>query len=99
MVPIRVTSIIQAREFALRDELLTMRSVINQLTIDKQRRPQSLDDLTTAGYLKKIPTDPMTGRNDTWIVEWSNDRQMPGIINIRSGSDKIASNGKAYNTW
>src|SRR5271166_1624887 len=53
-------SILRARESVLRQNLFTMRSVISQYTLDKQKAPQSLDDLVSAGYLKQIPNDPMT---------------------------------------
>src|SRR5215472_12325465 len=59
-VPIYNQSIIQARESVLRQNLATMRNVIDQYTLDKQKAPQSLDDLVTQGYLHKVPEDPMT---------------------------------------
>jgi len=59
-VPVYNQSIVQARESVLRSNLATLRSVISQYTLDKQKAPQSLDDLVTAGYLRQIPVDPMT---------------------------------------
>ena len=70
-------SIWRARESVLKQNLFTMRSVISQYTLDKQKAPQSLDDLVSAGYLKQIPTDPMTGRNDTWTAEEESDNHVP----------------------
>src|ERR1700690_934776 len=62
-------SILRARESVLRQNLFTMRSVISQYTLDKQKAPQSLDDLVSAGYLKQLPTVPMTLRNDSWAPD------------------------------
>ena len=76
-----------------------MRAIINQYTLDKQRRPQSLSDLMEAGYVRRTPVDPMTRRNDTWVLERSNDPNMPGMVNIRSASTDIGSNGSAYHDW
>jgi general secretion pathway protein G len=76
----------KARERVLRQDVFEMRAFISQYTLDLRKRPQSIDDLVAAGYFKHVPTDPMTGRNDTWVVEWSNDPKMPGIVGIRSGA-------------
>jgi len=101
-------SILRARESVLRQNLFTLRSLISQYTLDKQKAPQALDDLITGGYLKQIPTDPMTGRNDTWAVDEESDTIMsldqqqgdePGIYDVHSGSAGIGSDGTAYNTW
>src|ERR1035437_5151788 len=61
-------SIVRARESVVKDDLFTMRSVIDQYTLDKQKAPQSLDDLVAAGYLKTIPKDPMTNTTE-WTVQ------------------------------
>lgn len=98
-------SIVRARESVLRQNLFTLRSVISQYTLDKQKAPQSLDDLVSAGYLKQLPTDPMTGRSDTWAPDEetdtiiSLDEQQGGIIDVHSGSSGVGSDGTAYNSW
>ena len=98
-------TVIQSRESVLRSNLSTLRSVISQYTLDKQKAPQSLEDLVTAGYFKAIPTDPMTGHNDSWTVEEESDTIMtvdqkePGIFDVHSGSSAVGSDGTAYNTW
>jgi general secretion pathway protein G len=102
--PIYKRSIIGSKEAVLHDDLFTLRSLISQYTLDKQRAPQSLDDLVTAGYLKSIPKDPFTGTNDSWQVEQEDtllsvDQQEPGIVNVHSGSTLTGLDGTAYNTW
>jgi general secretion pathway protein G len=93
------TSPRRARERTLLQDLSVMRSIIKQYTLDKQKRPQSLNDLVEAGYIRRTPIDPMTRRSDTWILEWSNDPTMPGIINVRSASTDTSSIGGAYHDW
>lgn len=103
-VPNYQQSIVRARETVLRQDLYTLRSVINQYTEDKQKAPQSLEDLVSAGYLKLIPKDPITNSNTTWQVEqedvmMSVDQTQPGITDVHSGSGSISSEGTAYSSW
>lgn len=102
-MPVYNQSIVQARESVLRSNLGTLRSVISQYTLDKQKAPQSLDDLVTAGYLRQIPVDPMT-RQPNWEVVQEDvmmavDQQDPGITDVHSASNATASDGTAYSTW
>jgi len=102
-VPVYNQSIVQARESVLRSNLSTLRNVISQYTLDKQKAPQSLDDLVTAGYLRQIPLDPMT-RQPNWEpkqedVMMAVDQQEPGITDVHSASSGTASDGTAYSTW
>src|SRR6266446_8090224 len=57
-------TIMHARETVLHDDLFKMRSLIDQYAADKGKLPQSLDDLVTAGYLRELPTDPITDKKD-----------------------------------
>jgi general secretion pathway protein G len=102
-MPVYNQSVVQARESVLRSNLGTLRSVIAQYTLDKQKAPQSLDDLVTAGYLRQIPVDPMT-RQPNWEVVQEDvmmavDQQDPGITDVHSASNATASDGTAYSTW
>src|SRR3990170_4472247 len=90
--PIYRTSIIRSKEAVLRDDLFTLRSLIDQYTVDKQEAPQSLEDLVTGGYLRQVPVDPFTGSNETLEVVFEQDVLMnpdhtaPGIVDVHSGS-------------
>ena len=102
--PIYSSSITRAKEAVLKDDLFTMRSVISQYTLDKQRAPQSLDDLVQAGYLKQIPVDPFTNARDSWTVDQEDvllsvDQQQPGITDVHSGSTATSSDGTPYSSW
>ncbi len=103
-VPIYQKSIIRAKETVLRNNLFTMRTVIDEYTYDKQKAPQTLDDLVSEGYLREIPMDPMTGSNQTWktIMEdalTSVNQTEPGIYDVRSGSDATSLDGTPYSEW
>jgi len=103
-IPSYINAVRHAREAVLREDLHTMRSAIDSYTIDKEKAPQSLDDLVQTGYLKSIPVDPMTGSTDTWMPDSSDtlmdiDETAGGINNVHSGSQGIATDGSSYNTW
>lgn len=105
-IPIYKQSILRAKESVLRQDLFTLRQVIDQYTLDKQKAPQSLDDLVSAGYMKQLPMDPFTGKNDTWAVVQEEDTiadpsqtEAGGISDVHSGSGLISSDGTAYSSW
>jgi general secretion pathway protein G len=103
-IPAYNQSILRAKESVLRQDLFELRSLISQYTLDKQKAPQSLDDLVQAGYIKQIPTDPMTGSNSSWTVDQEDtvlsvDQQDPGISDVHSGAAGTASDGTAYSSW
>jgi general secretion pathway protein G len=103
-IPAYNQSILRAKESVLRQDLFELRSLISQYTLDKQKAPQSLDDLVQAGYIKQIPMDPMTGSNSSWTVDqedtvMSVDQQEPGISDVHSGATQTSSDGSAYSTW
>lgn len=103
-IPIYNKSIQHAKEAVLRQDLFTLRSVIDQYSMDKGKAPQSLDDLVTAGYLKEIPKDPFTDSRDTWQtvaedVLLSVDQDEPGISDVHSGATGTADDGTAYSSW
>jgi len=103
-VPIYSNSVIHSKEAVLRDDLFTMRSVIDQYTLDKQKAPQSLQDLVAAGYLKSIPKDPLTGSTDTWQVTTDDtlmdpSQSQPGITDVHSGASGVGTDGTAYSSW
>jgi general secretion pathway protein G len=72
--------------------------------MDKQKAPQTLEDLTQDGYLKTIPDDPMTHSNSTWVTDSTDamrslDQTDPGIDDVHSGSTEAGSDGQPYSTW
>jgi len=97
-------SVQRSREATLKHDLQVMREAIDQYTLDKQAAPQSLDDLQQAGYLREVPTDPMTGQKD-WDTQFDNvvmspDQVTTGMVDVHSHSQRSSPfGGGAYNTW
>ena len=103
-IPIYQKAIVRTKESVLRNNLFTMRTVLDEYTYDKQKAPQSLQDLVTEGYLREIPADPITGSRDTWKVEMEDalrsvNQTEPGIFDVHSGSENISLEGTPYSEW
>jgi general secretion pathway protein G len=102
-VPMYQKSVVRAKESVLRQNLFTLRTVIDEFTYDKAKAPQSLQDLVSEGYLRQIPVDPMTAQPDWQVVMEdavsSVNQTEPGIFDVRSKSDKKSLEGTAYNEW
>ena len=102
-IPIYQKAIIRSREAVLKNNLFTLRTVIDNYTYDKEKAPQSLSDLVSDGYLKKVPLDPITN-SDQWKTVMEDATQAvnqsePGIFDIHSNSDKISLDGTPYSSW
>ena len=103
-IPVYQKTILRSKESVLANNLFTLRTVIDNYTYDKQKAPQTLQDLARDGYLRVVPIDPMTGSNQTWrtIMEdasQSVNQSEPGIFEVRSGSDKTGLDGRPYSEW
>ena len=103
-LPIYQKSIIRAKESVLRNNLFTLRTMIDEYTIDKQKAPDSLQELVSDGYLRQVPQDPITGSDQTWHIIMEDtpaggSTNAPGIFDVKSGSDKTALDGTQYADW
>jgi general secretion pathway protein G len=105
-IPNFKNSVKRARETILKENLFTLRKLINQYYVDKQHYPQSLQTLVDEEYLLKIPEDPVTGSADTWVeiqqtltMEELAAAALPGIVDVQSSSEEISTEGTPYNTW
>jgi general secretion pathway protein G len=103
-IPAFIASIKSAREAVLKEDLHVLRQAIDSYTMDKQKGPTALDDLVQGGYLKEIPSDPMTHSTTTWVTATSDvlesiDQSDPGINDVHSGSDEVGTNGQPYSSW
>lgn len=103
-VPRFTAAIKSAHEAVLREDLRVMRTAIDSYTMDKQKSPQSLDDLIQDGYLRSIPEDPITHGKDTWVPDTSDayssvDQTEPGITDVHSGSQEVGSDNRPYAEW
>lgn len=103
-VPIYQKSIVRAKESVLRNNLFTLRTMIDEYTVDKQKAPESLQDLVSGGYLRQVPQDPITVSDQTWrtVMEETpigGSSSSPGIFDVHSGSDKTSLDGTPYADW
>jgi general secretion pathway protein G len=103
-VPLYQKSIVRSKESVLKNNLFTLRTVIDEYTYDKQKAPQTLQDLVTDGYLRAVPVDPITGSDQTWRVIMEDpmnatSQNEPGIWDVRSGSDQKSLEGTPYSDW
>lgn len=104
-VPRFNAAVTQAREAVLKEDLHVMREAIASYTMDKEKAPQSLDDLVQSGYLKSIPVDPFTHSSDSWTTDTSDamfsldQTDSGGISDVHSGSQDVGSDGQPYSSW
>ena len=103
-IPNFVASIKNAKEAVLKEDLHVMRNAIDSYTMDKQKAPQSLEDLVQSGYMREIPKDPMTHSNETWVTTTDDtlesiDQTEPGVNDVHSGSQEVGTDGQPYTTW
>jgi general secretion pathway protein G len=103
-IPVYQPAMTRAKESVLKNQLFTLRTQIDEYSYDKQRAPQSLDDLVTEGYLRAIPKDPATDSPRTWRLVKEDPAHAvnpaePGIWDVRSGSDRKSLEGTAYSEW
>jgi len=97
------TSLRHAREAVLKEDLQTMRTAIDNYTMDKLQAPQSLQDLVDAHYLHAVPKDPVC-QNTDWVLHYgdtviSPDQTGTGVDDVHSGCEQNASDGTLYSTW
>jgi general secretion pathway protein G len=103
-IPLYRLHVLRAKEAVLKEDLYAMRTSIDEYTQDKNKAPQSLDDLVTTGYLRLIPKDPFTDSNSTWEPVIDDSIQEPdqtetGIVDVKSGAKIQSSDGTTYDTW
>ena len=99
-VPSFQHSAVKAREAALKQNLQTIRTVLDQHYADKGFYPPSLEILVEAGYLRQVPTDPFAEPADAWVIEFEENPDVEsGIFDVHSGSDGLSTNGTPYPEW
>ena len=92
-------SVEKSKEVALRQSLLTVRDAIDKLHADTGGFPESLEALVTAKYLRAVPVDPFTERNDSWQLVMSTDDKAKGVADIKSGAQGQARDGTTFSDW
>ena len=93
---------IKARETILKEDLRTMRKMIDQYAADKEKLPQSLEDLVSANYMRDVPPDPITGEKD-WVVDMGEDTVSrdggTGVVDVHSAAGGEGTDGIAYKEY
>src|SRR5215203_4815430 len=97
-------SVQRSKEAVLREDLFRMRDAIDQYYADKNKYPQTLQDLVTDKYLREVPKDPITNSADTWTtvpaeVDAANPAAEPGVYDVKSGSEGTSLEGTRYADW
>ncbi|MEQ1945673.1 MAG: type II secretion system protein [Bryobacteraceae bacterium] len=103
-VPLYQKSLLRTKESLLKNNLFTLRTVIDEYTFDKQKAPQTLEDLVNEGYLRAVPMDPITGNAQSWRVIMEDsltavNQTQPGIYDVRSGATTRSLEGTSYAEW
>jgi general secretion pathway protein G len=98
-------AVLRAQEAVLHHNLRVLRETIESYTLDKQAAPEALEDLQHAGYLRSVPTDPITRQKD-WVTRFddvalvSESATSSGIADVHSNSPRVSALERtAYNTW
>ena len=96
-VPSYESSLIKARETVLRQDLFTLRELLDHHRADQGKYPPALDSLIAAGYLRALPKDPFTNSSSSW--QEISEPTEGGVFDVYSGSDLVGTNGTEYNKW
>ena len=97
-------SIVVTKEAVLKEDLFRMRDAIDQYYADRGMYPADLQTLVTDGYMRQVPKDPITRSVDTWQTipaepDPSNPSVIPGVYDVKSGSEATALDGTRYAEW
>jgi len=98
-VPRYYSSIDRSKEAVLKENLYQVRDAIGKYYADKGKYPESLAALATDKYLRKLPLDPITDSDATWIVVPPEDPQKGGVFDVRSGAQGKGLDGTEFSTW
>ena len=98
-VPRYFISVDRSKEAVLKENLFQMRDAIGKYHADKNRYPESLQALATEQYLRKVPLDPVTESDTTWVVIPVPGLETAGVFDVRSGAQGKATDGSEFATW
>jgi len=99
-VPRYFHSVERSKEAALKQDLSVMRDAIDKYYGDRGQYPDTLDELVTRHYLRKLPADPLTDSADSWVLVAPPDSTIKGsVYDVRSGASGQALDGSAYSEW
>jgi type II secretion system protein G len=99
VVPRYFRSLQHARETVMKQDLASLREAIDKYYADLNEYPDTLVALSDKHYVRSIPVDPFTKLADSWVVVSSEDPDHPGVRDLHSGSDQVASDGTPLASW
>ena len=103
-IPIYSRSIVRAKESVLKNNLFTLRTVIDEYTYDKQKAPQTLRRSGQRRVSAAVPIDPMTG-NCRFLEAHHGRRQQygepdrAGNFRCAQRADGTSLEGTPYSDW
>jgi general secretion pathway protein G len=92
-------SLERSRETVLKQDLAVMREAIDKFYGDLGRYPESLQELATRRYLRRVPVDPLTRSAESWLVVASENPEESGVRDVHSAAPGNAADGSAYADW
>lgn len=98
-VPRYFSSLENSKETALRQSLSVMREALDHYYGDTGHYPESLEDMVTHRYLRNLPTDPITERNDMWVIIPPPEGVAGTVADIKSGATGRARDGSLFGQW
>jgi general secretion pathway protein G len=99
VVPRYLDRVEEARETVLRQNLIGLRTSLDQFYRDKARYPNSLEELVTERYIRDVPVDPITQHTDTWVLVPPKSGSDKAIFNVKSSASGVAKDGTEYANW
>lgn len=92
-------SVERAKEAALKQSLNTVRDGIDKYYADHSQYPASLEELVEKQYMNRLPIDPITESETTWVIDPPTPPLEGGVYNIHSGASGTAKDGTKFADW
>lgn len=89
----------KTKEDVLREDLYVMRDAIDKYYVDKDRYPDTLNDLVEKKYLRRIPVDPFTESSHSWVIVAPDDTSIGAVFDVRSSAPNKARDGTWFKDW
>ena len=99
VAPRYFSSVDKSKETVLRQDLYIIRDAIDKHYGDHDKYPDSLEDLVSKKYLRKVPVDPITDSVTTWVLVPPSDPEQGGVFDLHSGAPGNARDGTPYSSW
>lgn len=99
VAPRYFNNVSKTEETILKQDLSLMREALDKYHADMGRYPDTLEDLVSKRYFRKIPVDPITQSSATWILVPPASTEKGAIFDVKSGAPGNGKDGTAYADW